>query len=59
MAADHQNKPDIGSAIARKWFDQDGVDAIADVPTSSVALALSAIIKDKDKVFLNLSLIHI
>ena len=53
VAADHQNKPDIGTAIARKWFDQDGVDAIADVPTSSVALALSAIIKDKDKIFLN------
>lgn len=53
VGADHQNKPDVGTAIARKWFDQDGVDVIADVPTSSVALALSAIIKEKDKVFLN------
>ena len=33
--ADHQNKPDIGSAIARRWFDQEGVDAVVDVPTSS------------------------
>ncbi len=52
LAADHQNKPDIGSAIARKWFDVDNVDAIADVPTSSVALAVSQIAKDKDKTFL-------
>ncbi|MEI2733432.1 MAG: ABC transporter substrate-binding protein [Rhodoblastus sp.] len=52
VAADHQNKPDIGSSIARKWFDVDNVDAIADVPTSSVALAVSQIAKDKDKTFL-------
>ena len=37
--ADHQNKPDVGSNIARQWYDVDGVDAIVDVPTSSVALA--------------------
>jgi branched-chain amino acid transport system substrate-binding protein len=36
MAADHLNKPDVGSKIARQWFDLDKVDAIADVPTSSV-----------------------
>ncbi|HYF54488.1 MAG TPA: ABC transporter substrate-binding protein, partial [Salinarimonas sp.] len=36
--ADHQNKPDVGSNIARQWFDRDGVDMIIDVPTSSVAL---------------------
>ena len=53
VSADHQNKPDIGSSIARKWLDTEGVDVIADVPTSSVALALAQIIKDKDKVFLN------
>src|SRR5579863_2570324 len=45
VSADHQNKPDVGSAIARKWFDQDGVDAIADVPTSSVALAVADVVK--------------
>src|SRR3954471_14783509 len=36
VSADHQNKPDTGSAIARQWYDVDGVDAIFDVPTSSV-----------------------
>src|SRR6266403_2811488 len=40
ISADHQNKPDVGSAIANQWFDNDGVDAIVDVPTSSVALAV-------------------
>jgi branched-chain amino acid transport system substrate-binding protein len=50
--ADHQNKPDIGSGIARQWYDADGVDVIVDVPTSSVALAVSGITKDKNKVFL-------
>ncbi len=43
LSADHQNKADIGSAIARRWFDQDGVDVIADVPVSSVALAVQEI----------------
>ncbi len=52
VAADHQNKADIGSAIARKWFDVEKVDVIADVPTSSVALAVSQIARDKDKAFL-------
>lgn len=52
IAADHQNKPDIASSIARKWFDNDGVDAIVDVATSSAALAVSSITKDKNKVFL-------
>ncbi len=51
--ADHQNKPDVGSNIARQWMDRDGVDAIVDVPTSSVALALAPLIKEKNKVFLN------
>ncbi|KQU50913.1 ABC transporter permease [Bosea sp. Leaf344] len=53
VSADHQNKPDVGSNIARQWYDQDGVDVIADVPTSSVALAINQITKDKNKVFLN------
>jgi branched-chain amino acid transport system substrate-binding protein len=51
IVADHQNKPDVGSAIARQWFDQDGVDVILDVPTSSVALAVNGVTKDKNKVF--------
>jgi branched-chain amino acid transport system substrate-binding protein len=51
--ADHQNKPDIGSNVARQWFDVDKVDVIVDVPTSSVALAVNTIAKDKNKVFLN------
>jgi branched-chain amino acid transport system substrate-binding protein len=50
--ADHQNKPDIGAGIARQWFDSDHVDAIVDVPTSSVALAVSTVVKEKNKVFL-------
>src|SRR5207247_2787426 len=51
-AGDHQNKPDIGLSIARQWFDVDKVDAIADVPTSSVALAVNELTRDKNKVFL-------
>jgi branched-chain amino acid transport system substrate-binding protein len=50
--ADHQNKPDVGSNIARQWFDVDGVDVIVDVPTSSVALAVSQLTKEKNKVFI-------
>lgn len=53
ISADHQNKPDIGSSIARQWYDQDGVDVILDVPTSSVALAVSEITKEKNKIFIN------
>jgi branched-chain amino acid transport system substrate-binding protein len=52
IAADHQNKPDVGSAIARKWYDSEGVDVIVDVPTSSVALAVNQITRDKGKAFL-------
>ena len=52
VAADHQNKADVGSSIARRWFDLDKVDAIVDVPTSSVALAVADISRDKNKVFL-------
>jgi branched-chain amino acid transport system substrate-binding protein len=50
--ADHQNKPDVGSGIARQWFDVEKVDLIIDVPTSSVALAVSQVAKDKNKVFI-------
>jgi branched-chain amino acid transport system substrate-binding protein len=52
VSADHQNKPDIGSSIARQWLDTDGVDVIIDVPTSSVALAVNDVVRDKNKVFL-------
>ena len=52
ISADHQNKPDIGSAVATQWFGNDGVDAIVDVPTSSVALAVQEVARNKNKVFL-------
>ena len=52
IGADHQNKPDVGSTIARTWYDTDKVDVIVDVPTSSVALAVSQITRDKGKAFL-------
>jgi branched-chain amino acid transport system substrate-binding protein len=51
--ADHQNKPDTAVAIARQWLDQDGVDAIIDVPNSAVALAVADIVKQKNKVLLD------
>jgi branched-chain amino acid transport system substrate-binding protein len=53
ISADHQNKPDIGSSIAREWYETKGVDVIVDVPTSSVALAVSEVTKGKNKVFLD------
>ena len=53
ISADHQNKPDIGISIARQWFDRDGVDMILDVPTSSVALAVAAVVRDKNRVYVN------
>src|SRR5215210_3616495 len=52
LSADHQNKPDVGSNIARQWYDVDKVDVIVDVPNSGVALAVNQITKDKGKVFL-------
>jgi branched-chain amino acid transport system substrate-binding protein len=52
VSADHQNKPDIGSNITRQWFDVDGVDVVVDVPTSSVAFAVSDLAREKNKVFL-------
>ncbi|MGY2050408.1 ABC transporter substrate-binding protein [Methylobacterium sp. JK268] len=53
VSADHQNKPDVGAGIARSWYDRDGVDAIFDVPTSSVALAVSQVTREKNKIFIN------
>jgi branched-chain amino acid transport system substrate-binding protein len=52
VSADHQNKPDIGKSIADKWYDADGVDMIVDVPTSSVALAVEAVSRDRHKIVL-------
>jgi branched-chain amino acid transport system substrate-binding protein len=51
--ADHQNKPDVGTSIVRQWFDRDGVDAVLDVGTSSVALAVNEVVREKNKVHLN------
>jgi branched-chain amino acid transport system substrate-binding protein len=52
ISGDHQNKPDIGAGIARRWIDTQQVDAIADVPTSSVALAVQEVIRQKKRPFL-------
>jgi branched-chain amino acid transport system substrate-binding protein len=51
--ADHQNKADVGSQIANKWYDSEGVDVIVDTPNSGVALAVNQITRDKGKAFLN------
>jgi branched-chain amino acid transport system substrate-binding protein len=53
IAADHQNKPDVGVNIARNWYDNEKVDAIFDVPTSSVALPISALTREKNKININ------
>ena len=52
ISGDHLNKPDVGSQIARKWFDEEGVDVIADVPNSGVALAVNEVTREKKKAFL-------
>jgi branched-chain amino acid transport system substrate-binding protein len=52
VGADHQNKPDVGSNVVRQWLDVDHVDVVVDVPTSSVALAVNTIVREKNKVFL-------
>ncbi|WP_099865457.1 ABC transporter substrate-binding protein [Pararhizobium haloflavum] len=53
LSADHQNKPDVASTVTQQWIDEEGVNAIADVPTSSAALAINEIIRNEDAVFLN------
>jgi branched-chain amino acid transport system substrate-binding protein len=53
IVADHQNKPDVGLNIARNWYDNDKVDAIFDVPTSSVALPISALTREKNRININ------
>ncbi len=52
VVADHQNKPEVGSSIARQWFDVDKVDLIVDVPTSSVVLAVNQVAREKNKVLI-------
>src|SRR5712664_2309921 len=52
LSADHLNKPDVGSNIARQWYDVDKVDLIIDVPTSSIALAINQITREKGKAFI-------
>jgi ABC-type branched-chain amino acid transport systems, periplasmic component len=52
ISADHQNKADVGSATARRWFDVDAVDAIMDVPNSAVALAVQQVTKEKNRIVL-------
>jgi branched-chain amino acid transport system substrate-binding protein len=53
ISGDHQNKPDIGTAIARQWFDVDKVDIVVDVPNSGVALAVNNVVKEKNGVYIN------
>lgn len=50
ISADHQNKPDVGSSLARRWLDQDGVTAIVDLPNSGVGLAISNLVNEKNRV---------
>jgi len=52
VSADHQNKPDVGSSIANQWYDVDKVDLIIDTPNSGVALAVSEVTRQKNKVFI-------
>jgi branched-chain amino acid transport system substrate-binding protein len=53
ISADHQNKPDLGSAIARRWYDTEGVDLIVDIPVSSVGLAVQEVSRNAKKIVLN------
>jgi branched-chain amino acid transport system substrate-binding protein len=55
VSADHQNKPDVGLAIVRQWYDQNGVDAVVGVSNSALAIAMKAVVEQKDKLHLNTS----
>src|SRR5215218_6868100 len=50
LSADHQNRPDVGTAIARKWFDEDGVLAIADLTNSAVALSVQNLARERGRI---------
>ncbi len=52
LSGDHQNKPDLGASIARRWIDTEGVDMILDVPNSAVALAVAEIVREKNRVMI-------
>jgi branched-chain amino acid transport system substrate-binding protein len=52
VSADHQNKPDVGTAIARRWYENENVDAIFDLPNSSIALAVANMTEQKNKVLI-------
>jgi branched-chain amino acid transport system substrate-binding protein len=53
LTADHRNNPDVGATIARQWCDRENIDMILDVPTSSVALAVANICREKNRVYIN------
>ena len=53
LSADHQNKPDVAAGIVRQWFDRDGVDCVLNVNTSSVALAVNTVVREKNKAYIN------
>jgi branched-chain amino acid transport system substrate-binding protein len=55
VSADHQNKPDIGATLARRWYDVDQVDLIVDVPVSAVGLAVQNVANEKKKLFITQS----
>jgi branched-chain amino acid transport system substrate-binding protein len=52
VSGDHQNKPDVGTQLANQWFDVDKVDMIIDIPNSGVALAVSQVASQKNKLFI-------
>jgi len=52
VSGDHQNKPDVGMAITRRWLDQDGVDVVMDVPNSTIALGVAQVAAERNKVFI-------
>src|SRR6185312_8285501 len=52
ISGDHQLKPDVGAAIARRWYDTEQVDVILDVPVSSVGLAVQAVAKEKQRMLI-------
>ena len=49
MVADHQNKPDVGTGIARSWFDREGVDLVTEVANSGVGLAVAGVAKERTR----------
>ncbi|ACA16973.1 putative ABC branched-chain amino transporter, periplasmic binding protein [Methylobacterium sp. 4-46] len=49
VSADHQNKPDVASSIARRWYDVEKVDAVVDLPVTAIALAVQAVSKEKNR----------